>query len=93
MVLSSHTAVAAGLQCDLGSRCARGAAGRGQPGAEGAGEAAGDIGSGGPRGSGCSNQERETTGQPERRTRFLMQRSTGQGEACLLLFLSELVLI
>lgn len=31
MVLSSPTAVAAGLQCDLGSRCARGAAGRGQP--------------------------------------------------------------
>lgn len=35
----------------------------------------------------------EKPGQPERRTRFLMQRSTGQGGACLLPFLSELVLI
>ena len=61
----------------------RGAAGRRgvRPMTGGAGEAVGDTGSGGPRGSSCSHRGRETTGQPERRTRFLMRRSTGQGEA------------
>lgn len=90
MVLSSNTAVAADLQCDLGADVPEG---QGQPSAGGVGQAAGDTGSGGHRGSGCSHQGRETIGQPERKTGFLMQRSTGQGGACLLPFLSKLVLV
>lgn len=39
----------------------------------GAGDAAGDASSGGPRGFSCSQQERGATGQPERRTRALAE--------------------
>lgn len=84
-VPSSNTAVTgAALQCDLGSKGAQRGSGRVggvRPVTGGVGEAVGDTGSGGPRGSGCSHGGREATGQPERRTRVLMQRSTGRGEA------------